>query len=969
MPALPANVERFLFEVSGCDEELHVIRFKGREALSRLFRVELELAAEDAELDFEQFVGKAGVLTLLEEEEEPRYFHGVVSRFEQWETGIRLTTYHVTLEPKIRYLEHRHNCRIFQHKNVQDIVEKILKEAGISSDEYRFVLQSTPPQREYCVQYRESELNFISRLLEEEGIFYFFEHKEDKHILVMGDSPSAHMPIEGESKIKFHPTYHGQVNDEHVYRFRYAEEVRPGKVSLKDYNFKKPLLDLKGEKPAEKNTELEIYDYPGLFDNPGRGADLSKVRLQERQVKRKIGHGAATCFRFVPGFLYTLEEHPRESFNKKYLLTHLDTNAAQPQVLEEESTDEGSSYENLFKCIPFDVPYRPVMRIPKPVVEGSQTAMVVGPKGEEIYTDEHGRIKVQFHWDREGRMDEKSSCWIRVSQLWAGRGWGAVYLPRIGQEVIVDFLEGDPDRPIITGRVYHGTNRVPYALPAEKTKSTVKSDSSKGGGGFNELRFEDKKSREQIFIHAEKDYDLRVKNDRKEYIGDDHHLMVQDQAKERIKGSKHLTVYGNDNNHVSGNRSLQVLKELHEKIGKRYLNHTGKEIHLKSGKKIVIEAGDDITIKAGGSFIRLNAGGVTIKGSMVKVNSGGCASKAEKAEPTGPAQPKEADNAIPGQRTELPPPPNIREAIALDIQTLAAQRATLQEGSRNGTPFCEDCGKESGSGGGNPAPATPAQPAPRNFFQRGLDNAKKRRAEKQAKGPEAYKIDPKDLLSAGLKKGPVDDETFAKLQIEAKKKLFDDEVLFYGDEDNHLKIGHADATVSHGYSYDALKGEHEISVLKLEGKASVVEGQLKGKALNGLVEGEVKGEALSVAGNFTPLSITHSKDKTEIKSGAGVEANLIKGEASGQINITPKSIYDNTIGSLVSFFNPKSKFAKAPDYLDHGLVLGAKGEAGIGAAAKVEASLKSEKGVHSVSFGAKAGLGPMAGFKLFLGIK
>jgi type VI secretion system secreted protein VgrG len=695
MQTLPANIERYLFTLSGSNDELRVVSFGVTEGISQLFSIDLELAAENDELDFEKIVGQAGSLTLQQyEEEEPRYFHGIISRFEQGTSGLRFTTYNITLVPKIWYLMHRHNCRIFQKMSVRDIVQKILNELGVPGDEYRFVLKNDPPKREYCVQYRESEFDFISRLLEEEGIFYFFEHQDNKHILVMGNSSSAHLPIQGETNIIFHEPRPGQVADEaHIYSFNYTQEIISGKVSLKDYNFKKPALNLKGEHTAQKNKDLEVYDYPGKFEEPERGKHLAKVRLEEYQTVKKVANGATTCTQFAAGFFFSMEKYPRDSFNKKYLITQHQVSGNQPQVLEETAGEGGTSFSSSFECIPFEVPYRPDIVTPKPVVEGSQTAFVVGPKGEEIYTNEHGQIKVQFHWDREGRMDENSSCWIRVSQLWAGRSWGAMYIPRIGQEVIVDFLEGDPDRPIITGRVYHGTNKPPYPLPAEKTKSTIKSNSSKGGAGFNEIRLEDKKGKEQVFIHAEKDYDLRIKNDRREHIGKDQNLTVKENAKHLIEKNNNLTVKGNDTTQVTGHQSSEIKKSLHEKIGKGYFNDTGMQIHFKAGQKIVIDAGMDITLNAGGSFVRINASGVTIQGPMIKINSGGSAGKIKQAKPKTPKQPQEADNAKPGEQFKVPPVEKVWEAIALDFPTLTAQKLTLQEAAKNGTPFCATCGK------------------------------------------------------------------------------------------------------------------------------------------------------------------------------------------------------------------------------------------------------------------------------------
>ncbi|MEN8218130.1 MAG: type VI secretion system tip protein TssI/VgrG [Pseudomonadota bacterium] len=618
MHTLPANLERYLFEVSGSDEELRVLSFGVTEGISQLFSIDLELATENDALDFEQIVGQAGILTIQQyEEEEPRYFHGIISRLEQGTSGLRFTTYNATIVPQIWYLMHRHNCRIFQKMSVRDIVQKILSDFGLPGDEYQFILQTDPPKREYCVQYRESEFDFISRLLEEEGIFYFFEHHNNKHILVMGDSTSAHKAIQEESKIIFHEPRPGQVADEpHIYTFNYTEEILSGKVSLKDYNFKKPALNLKGEKTGDKNTELEVYDYPGKFDDPGRGNNLAKVRLEEYQTVKKEGSGATTCTHFAAGFFFIMEEYPREDFNKKYLLTQHQISGSQPQVLEETAGEGGTSFSSSFECIPFEVPYRPDRVTPKPVVEGSQTAIVVGPQGEEIYTNEHGQVKVQFHWDREGNQDENSSCWIRVSQLWAGAGWGAMFIPRIGHEVIVDFLEGDPDRPIITGRVYHGTNKPPYSLPAEKTKSTIKTRSLGEGqstkplflnqladtapkvatliggisdkkkavknikdalgivkdiikfvkhlisgleqGNSNEIRFEDKPGKEELYIHAKKDAAISVENNLTTNVAAGESLTVVGSRNKVIGDSESSFIVGDDGLVVGGNKSNTI---------------------------------------------------------------------------------------------------------------------------------------------------------------------------------------------------------------------------------------------------------------------------------------------------------------------------------------------------------------------------------------------------------------------------
>ena len=487
--------------------------------------------------------------------------------------------------------------------------------------------KNTYQPREYCVQYRESDFNFICRLMEEEGISYFFEHTDDSHVLVMADAASAYVPIAEPAKVLFHEPIGAVPTEEYVYQYRYAEEIRPGAVVLRDFDFAKPSLTLQAEAQADQDTTLEIYDYPGEYVVPERGNALAQVRLEAFQVPRKIGRGSSVCRRFLPGYRFTLTDHPRSSFNQEYLLTRVSHTAAQPQVLEEFSTGEGSSYANELVCQPASIPYRPPRLTPRPVVKGSQTAIIVGPKGEEIYTDEHGRVKVQFHWDRAGQYDEKSSCWIRVSQGWAGAAWGGIYIPRIGQEVVVDFLEGDPDCPLITGRVYNGEHPPPYKLPDEKTKSTVKSNSSTGGKGFNEIRFEDKKGDEQVFVHGEKNLDVRVKNDAFETIGRDRHLIVKQDQYEQVDNDRqetigrdhveelgrdhHLKIKGKEAIEIDGSHSFTVTGDVIEVFKANHSEQTTGDVYIKASN-IVIEAMSNITIKVGQSYIAIEASGITI---------------------------------------------------------------------------------------------------------------------------------------------------------------------------------------------------------------------------------------------------------------------------------------------------------------------------------------------------------------------
>jgi type VI secretion system secreted protein VgrG len=336
--------------------------------------------------------------------------------------------------------------------------------------------------------------------------------------------------------------------------------------------------------------------------------------------------------------------------NKSYVLTEVHHSASVGESYYDDSPSDGEHYSNHFACIPNTVPFRPARITPKPFVQGPQTALVVGKSGEEIWVDKYGRVKVQFHWDREGKNNENSSCWVRASQPWAGKNWGSIWIPRIGQEVIIDFLEGDPDQPIITGRVYNAEQMPPYDLPDNQTRSTFKSRSSKGGGSsnYNELRFEDKMGSEQIFINAEKDMDLRVENDSREFVGNDRSLIVQGDQKESVTGDKSTDITGNLNEKVGQTLSLQIGQTLYEKTGTSFAHEAGQEIHLKAGMNVVIESGLELTIQASGNFINIGPAGVAISGTLVLINSGGAAGSGSPSSPTDPVKPDEADDGTKG---------------------------------------------------------------------------------------------------------------------------------------------------------------------------------------------------------------------------------------------------------------------------------------------------------------------------------
>ena len=670
---------------------LLLARFKGQEGLSELFHFDMNLFSEHQSIAFEEIIGKNVTVSVFLADGSTRFFNGLISRFSQeYGRGAPgreplFSCYSATMVPWLWLLTRTSDSRIFQNLSVQDIVEKIFSEKGFNH--FRFNLTADYQTREYTVQYRETDFNFVSRLLEEEGIYYFFEHEDAKHTLVMADHPGANKPCPAQKFVKFKMTggdYFG--NEDQIDRLEMIKQIQAGRITLNDYNYEFPDSDL--TTTADTTHALgpgdrEKYDYPGGYALRNTGDTLARLRMEQEEARITHLSGTSDCRAFTSGYRFKLEESSQEDWNEKeYLLTRIRHTADQADTYFSGSSKPGKDkiYTNRFDCINHEVPFRPRRTTPIPVVDGIQTAVVVGPEGEEIYTDEHGRIKVQFHWDREGQHDENSSCWLRVSQSMAGNGWGAIFLPRIGHEVIVEFIEGNPDRPIVTGQVYHGVNRPPYTLPDEKTKSTFKSNSSIGGTGFNEIRFEDEKDEEQIFIHAQYNQDIRTENDRCEWIGNESHLIVVQDQVEKTNGDKHLTVTGDHNERVGGTVSLEAGMDMQEKVGGKHALEAGDQIHLKAGMKVIVEADTQVTFKVGSNFVDIGPAGVTIQGSMVQINSGGSAGSGFGSSPEHPREPREADIDEPGELAERIPssPPNP-----------TPQARAFIDAAESGAPFCD----------------------------------------------------------------------------------------------------------------------------------------------------------------------------------------------------------------------------------------------------------------------------------------
>lgn len=590
------------FDCSLNGKKLDVFEFFADEALSGHFTVHATVVAK-TRLQGSDFAGKEGLFTLLGRKLD-RHYHGVVRRFEEFETRGRYYLYRVTLVPRAWEQTLISDIRIFQDKTVPDIVAEVLKSGGLQANGFEFRTHQSYAPREYCVQYRETNWAFVSRILAEEGIFFYYECTEANHILVFGDTPVCHKPIAGMNKVLYTPP--GQLVElaEYVTEFRAAGEVVSGKTVLKDYHFQSPSYKPASEKGGGAWEHLALYDYPGYLTDEPTGQRLAAVSLERAGLAGGGYAGKSLCRGFAAGHLFTLVSLPHSTADQEFLLTGVIHRGTQPQSLQELAPEgESNTYSNEFTCIPSQTPYRPPL-CKKPSVEGVQTAVVTGPEGQEIYTDSFGRIKVQYHWDRQGNSDAKSSCWMRVVQSLSGSGWGSLFIPRIGQEVVVSFIDGDPDRPLVTGALYNGGNMPPYPLPEEKTKSTIKTRSTPGGDGFNELRFEDKKGAEEIYIHGEKDWNVEIKNDKTQTIGHDETLDVKNDRKkttgndqrESVGNNKEITVTKNHTESVGENMAVTVGKNLDESTGENKRVSVGKNRNESVGENETVNVGGDRTL-------------------------------------------------------------------------------------------------------------------------------------------------------------------------------------------------------------------------------------------------------------------------------------------------------------------------------------------------------------------------------------
>lgn len=599
----PPGVDSFVFR-----------KMTGREELGVPFRYDLELSSRDFDLAPADVLGEPMSLHLELGNGAVRHFHGYVSEFSMPGTARDHALYHVTLRPWLWLLARSASCRIFQNANVPSIVKEVFREHGFTEFEERLTGQYRT--RELTAQYRESDLDFVTRLLEEEGIAFSCVHQAATHVVVLTDSVTSFDPVPGYERVPYFPPDAQRARAlEHLDSWKTAQHIAPGAYVHTDYDFLRPtasLLTKATGKHLHAMDHFEVYDYPGKYVTTEEGDAYARVRLEEQHALLEVAHAEGNVRGLSVGSLFSLREHPGERHNREYLVVAAEYTLRAPE-LRSGDTDEQPPFRVKLVATDSKRPFRPQRRTRRAVVQGVQTATVVGPPGEEIWTDEQGRVKLKFHWDRAEGAHEGSSCWVRVAQAWAGDGFGAVHIPRIGQEVVVDFLEGDPDRPLVTGRVYNGRNPPPYALPANRSQSGIKSRSSKGASAsrFNELRFEDLAGKEEIHVQAERDLTLLIKNDEHRNVGHDQTLSVGHDRTKTVQGDETASVGGSRSASVAKSESISVGGSRNQTIG------TIESVNIGAARTTTIGAADSLSV---GAVQAINVGGsrsVTVAGSEV----------------------------------------------------------------------------------------------------------------------------------------------------------------------------------------------------------------------------------------------------------------------------------------------------------------------------------------------------------------
>ncbi|MEP1446875.1 MAG: type VI secretion system tip protein VgrG [Paraglaciecola sp.] len=670
------------------DNELALYKAEINEELARPFSIDVELVSENDNISLDDIMGQ-NVTIRLDTAGDVRFFNGYITEFHQLPNNDRFSRYGATIRPWLWLMDLSENCRIFQEKSYPDIVQLIFNELGFS--DYENKLTGTYQPQEYVVQFNESDFNFVTRLMEQEGIYYYFEHADGKHTLILSDD-STTLPNSGD--VEFHQQ--GGANDvtniESITKWENYRKIVTGGIRLSDFDFETPSKNLEFVSTDPKTSLLssvEKFNYPGKYKERGKGTEYVRLLMEKENVAYETKIAKSNVRTLSIGSHFTLKDHHRDDQNSEYLITKFRCNLSSDEYISNANLDDSDVFSSEFTAIPSAVVYRPQVSATKPKMVGPQTAMVVGKAGEEIWTDKYGRVKVHFHWDRYGKGDEQSSCWIRVAQTWAGKNWGQIQIPRIGQEVLVDFLGGDPDRPIIVGSVYNGSTMPPYDLPANATQSGIKTRSTKGGNAsnFNEIRFEDEKGSEELYMHAEKDQNTVVENDHSDTIGRNrmievgvNHTEIIGEAmsltvgstktelvnvnstetvgvaktvsvgsalmvtvgaasaevvgaakSESVGASKSVNVALNNSLNVGGDSSTDISKNSNITVGKdqeikvagKHIEEIAKEYGV-TAKEIQLTAKDKITFKVGkASITMLKNGDITVKGKKINIKGSG----------------------------------------------------------------------------------------------------------------------------------------------------------------------------------------------------------------------------------------------------------------------------------------------------------------------------------------------------------
>jgi type VI secretion system secreted protein VgrG len=578
------------------DAPLLVQEMDGEELISGLFTFHVRMLSEKSDLAFDSIIGKDASLSIGLPDGSKQYVHAIVGRFRQAGTTLRFTTYFAELYPRMWLLTKTRDCRIFQNKTAPEIVKQVLGDHGVTS--INDTLTGTYDPREYCVQYRETAFDFVSRLMEAEGISYYFEHSDSAHTLVLADDASSYQT--GPGSLTIAATEMSSARSDALPECSIEVQVTSDQCKLDDYNFETPSTDLLGTASGD-TTNYSVYDYPAGPTTKSAVEALATKRVEELELPRLVLHGNTSNAAVRPGHTLTLTDHPRASANVKYVAWKVRHQATQ------------DTYSNAFDAFPADTPFRPALVTPVPRIDGCQTALVVGKSGEEITTDQYGRIKVKFHWDRAEASDDTCSCWIRVAQPWAGKAYGAFFLPRIGQEVVVTFLEGDPDRPLITGSVYNAKQTVPYALPDNQTRTIIKSDSSKGSGGSNEICFEDKKGEEDFYIHAQKDLHLTVLNDETTTITKNRSVTIKeaDDTLTVSQGKRTVTIQADETHENKAKLTYNVTSDLALTVGGKLTVSVTGDLTLKVSGAVKITGDSDVNVSAMGAMTQKSTGAMT----------------------------------------------------------------------------------------------------------------------------------------------------------------------------------------------------------------------------------------------------------------------------------------------------------------------------------------------------------------------